>query len=268
MFVWNELYFENADNRCKIQKIEKFEQEIDISWSIDRWWTKEEKVYLWIEEQEEIWTIDDFISKISDLKSKIMFIESNIKKLNWNEKRLKYIELEKIIDFSQNTNSSKFTKSFINDNKWTIPVFSATKDEKAVWYWYVKDNLESIKYFNNCLTWNIDWSIWYVFYRKWKFSLSEKVIPLILFPEFENIIDKNYLKYLLQIVSKENGFSYSNKAWKWKIKNILLPFPIKENWEFDLEYQLNIANKYEEIDEIKQELEYFFENIKNLQVII
>ena len=270
LFDGNEEIFEkfNNDPRCKIQSIERLIEKVEDNWAIDRRWSKEEKIELWIEEQEEIWNLEDFILRISDLKEKISSIENNIKQLTIKESDFQEFKLEEIIDFSQNTNSSKFTKAFINDNKWEIPVFSATKDEKVVWYWYVKDNLEWVKYFENCLTWNIDWSIWYVFYRKWRFSLSEKVIPLILFKKYKDKIDENYLKYLLQISSKERGFSYSNKAWKWKIKDIWVPFPLNEKWELDIRKQREIANKYKKIDEIKEELEYLFDNIKNLQVII
>ena len=91
---------------------------------------------------------------------------------------------------------------------------------------------------------------------------------MILFEEFEDKIDKNYLKYLLEISSKERWFSYSNKAWKSKIKDILISFPLNDKWEPDLKMQINIADKYRKIDEIKEELEYLFNSIKNLQVIV
>ena len=68
--------------------------------------------------------------------------------------------LEDIIDFDKcKTNSSSFTKTFINSNKGEIPVYGASKEIDEVGYGYVKDNLKGVKYFENCLTWNIDGSI-------------------------------------------------------------------------------------------------------------
>jgi hypothetical protein len=48
MFDGNEEIFEkfNNDSRCKIQTIEKFQEEINNNWTVDRWWTKEEKIEL------------------------------------------------------------------------------------------------------------------------------------------------------------------------------------------------------------------------------
>gem|GEM_PF-2700086 len=48
MFDGNEEIFEkfNNDLRCKIQPISKFEEEINNNWTVDRWWSKEEKIEL------------------------------------------------------------------------------------------------------------------------------------------------------------------------------------------------------------------------------
>ena len=48
--------------------------------------------------------------------------------------------LDKIIDFTKSiTNGSEFTKTLINKNKATIPVYGASNDENEVSYGYVKD---------------------------------------------------------------------------------------------------------------------------------
>ena len=44
--------------RCKIQDINKFDPE--QQWSVDRWWSKEEKVELKIEEMETVVTLEEF----------------------------------------------------------------------------------------------------------------------------------------------------------------------------------------------------------------
>ena len=172
--------------------------------------------------------------------------------------------LENIIDFNKSiTNGSEFTKSLINKNKGSIPVYGASNDENEVSYGYVKDNLiikpknnskpKKIKYFENCLTWNIDGSV-AIFYRKGRFSLSEKVIPLI---PYDNIIDKidlYYLKYVI-INSKEySDFGFSNKAGKNKLKKIKVKFPVDENGNFNIDEQINISQKYRKVEEYKYKL--------------
>ena len=56
--------FKSNSKRCKIQSIEKFNPE--EHWSVDRWWSKEEKVDLGIEEEDTVFTIEEFKEKISD----------------------------------------------------------------------------------------------------------------------------------------------------------------------------------------------------------
>lgn len=60
-----------------------------------------------------------------------------------SEVRYKNVTLEEIFDFSEmNTNGSWFTKTLINNNKGSIPVYGASLNEDDVSYGYVKDNLE------------------------------------------------------------------------------------------------------------------------------
>lgn len=78
LFEWNEEYFVTDDKRCKIQEISKFELEVWNNWIIDRWWTKEEKIELWIEEQEEILSLEEFLWKIQEVKWKINEMEKEL----------------------------------------------------------------------------------------------------------------------------------------------------------------------------------------------
>lgn len=105
--------------------------------------------------------------------------------------------LEQIIDFElSKTNGSSFTKSFIDSNKGNVPVYGASLLEEEISYGFVADNLEGIKYFDDCLTWNIDGST-AIFYRRGHFSLSEKVIPLIPFKDISALIDLEYLRFAI-----------------------------------------------------------------------
>lgn len=161
----------------------------------------------------------------------------------------KTFRLEDIIDFDKcKTNSSSFTKTFINANKGDIPVYGASKDINEVGYGYVKDNLEGIKYFENCLTWNIDGSI-AIFYRKNRFSLSEKVIPLILKDSLKDKVDLDYLRIMIQQSAEIKNFHFANKAGKTKLKNIKIQIPINQNNEIKLDVQKTFVKKYIKLEE-------------------
>lgn len=162
--------------------------------------------------------------------------------------------LEQIIDFDlSKTNSSNFTKSFIDLNKGEVPVYGASSLENEVSYGFVADNLESIKYFDDCLTWNIDGST-AVYYRKGHFSLSEKVIPLLPFKEISPFIDLEYLRFAIIFSPSFNSFDFSRKAGKGKLKNLQIMLPVKDDGSYYLEEQQRLAGIYSEIENQKQKL--------------
>lgn len=177
--------------------------------------------------------------------------------------RIKEIPLKEIIDFSKSiTNGSIFTKTLINKNKGIIPVYGASKDELEVGYGYVKDNLiitdksnrkVAVRYFENCLTWNIDGSV-AVFYRKGRFSLSEKVIPLIVYDNLKHMIDNDYLRYAILKAKEIRDFGFSNKAGKAKLANIMINIPVNNNGEYDIKVQKKFANIYQRIENRKKKL--------------
>lgn len=61
--------FITDDPRCKLQPIQRFQQE--KYWIIDKWWTKEERIDLQVIEAEEIVTIDEFKTMLSDFSNKL-----------------------------------------------------------------------------------------------------------------------------------------------------------------------------------------------------
>lgn len=78
MFEWNEDYFTTDDGRCKIQEFSKFEEEVNNSRTVDRWRDKEEKIELWIEEQEEVLNAEEFLEKLQGVNDKINDMEKEL----------------------------------------------------------------------------------------------------------------------------------------------------------------------------------------------
>lgn len=189
--------------------------------------------------------------------------------------KLKEVKLKEIIDFSKSsTNGSIFTKTLINKNKGCIPVYGASKNEEDIGYGYVKDNLVilnknkkeiAIKYFENCLTWNIDGSVG-IFYRKGRFSLSEKVIPLMVYDDLKPVIDNNYLKFAILNSDEIKNFGFSNKAGKAKLSNIIIKIPIDANGRYDITVQNKIANIYQRIKNRKENLALKQNEIEKINV--
>ncbi|WP_342267942.1 class I SAM-dependent DNA methyltransferase [Candidatus Tisiphia endosymbiont of Empis tessellata] len=67
VFKGNKKYFAtlNHDKRCKIVSIDEFDS--DKNWSVERWWSKEEKIELGIEKIDQVVSISEFSDIISDL---------------------------------------------------------------------------------------------------------------------------------------------------------------------------------------------------------
>ena len=103
------------------------------------------------------------------------------------------IALEEIFDFNVTSNGSILTKTFVQKNKGNIPVYGSTMIESEVSYDYIKDNVEGIKYFDDCLTINRNGSAGYIFYRKGRFCINSDVTPLVLYEKYKGEIDLNYV---------------------------------------------------------------------------
>jgi type I restriction-modification system DNA methylase subunit len=270
-FKGNKKDFEkfNTDPRCKIFSIDEFKPE--QHWVVDRWWNNSEKIALGIEEEDKVVKFEEFPYIIEDIADTIKSFKDEL--LELSEKKnpdlaFKEVGIDKIFDLSQKTNNSKFTKTYIEKNKGNIPVYSASNDENYVNYGYVKDNLPHIKYFENCMTWNIDGSIGKVFIRNGRFSLSEKVIPLIIFQKYEKTLSKLFLKYIVENEAYKQQFCFTNKAGKSKLRELVIKIPVKENGEFDIEEQERIVEKYNIVNDLKAKIKECKDNIKNLNVAI
>jgi hypothetical protein len=208
--------------------------------------------------------VDDVKKKIADYKQQIDTLNIEIECTN----KVNQVKVMEIFDLDKKTNNSLFTKSFIEKHKGNIPVFSASKYPDTIDYGYVLDNLPQIKYFENCLTWNIDGSIGKAHYRQGRFSLSEKVIPLVLQEKYKEKLDVFFLKYIIEATFNKQRFNFSNKAGKSKIKDILLDIPIDEFGGFDLFAQRKIAEKYNKVEQLKSTVSKELERIKNIIIDI
>ena len=262
-------HFKTDELRCKIQPVEKFDS--NLHWSVDRWWTKEEQIKLEILEENKTIPFNELPNLLEDVANNILAFKEEIDTIDIgiktaNNSNSKTVKIEDIFDLSIKTNSSKFTKNFINKHKGKIPVYSASKFPETVDYGYVKDHLKNILYFENCLTWNIDGSVGKVYFRKGKFSLSEKVIPLIVKKNLQTRLDLEFLRNIIENEFAKYSFGFANKAGKGKIRSIKIPIPIDKNGEFDLQAQKEIAEKYKQVENIKTSIVTELDKIDKMEV--
>lgn len=154
-------------------------------------------------------------------------------------------------------------------------MYGASKFQEEVGYGYVDDNVEivkttkngetkitKVKYFNDCLTYNIDGTAGFIFYREGRFSLSEKVRPLVILDDLKEFLDPIYLKCIIQPLLRENrkgreGHNGQNEFTKLSttlLKSLEIKVPICAYGSFDLEAQKTIAEQYMIIEGIIKKL--------------
>jgi type I restriction enzyme M protein len=86
-------HFKSTDARCKVQPFDMFKPK--EHWSVDRWWTKEEKTELGILEEETPYSISDFGSYLTDTANSIQEYQALLEQLKseQDEKEITFQEI-------------------------------------------------------------------------------------------------------------------------------------------------------------------------------
>ncbi|MDO8734338.1 MAG: N-6 DNA methylase, partial [Elusimicrobiota bacterium] len=92
-FIATKKHFSSTDKRCKIQPIEKFIPE--NYWSVDRWWTEQEKINLGIIEEENKMDVADFGVFVGEIANTLLEYQSPLKELAEKKKdKIKFKEIK------------------------------------------------------------------------------------------------------------------------------------------------------------------------------
>ncbi|MDO4536354.1 MAG: restriction endonuclease subunit S [Clostridium perfringens] len=144
------------------------------------------------------------------------------------------------------------SKEYMNKNSGKYPVYSTQVDD-AFGY------IDTYMYDGKFLIWNTDGIAGYVRVINGKFSITN-IVGMLTFKETFNgaNISLEYIKNIIEPIFRvnikgrigENGKNEYTKLNSTMIKklDILIPIPIRDNGEYDLEIQEDIALKYEKIN--------------------
>jgi len=103
--------------------------------------------------------------------------------------------------------NSKITRSFCDTNEGEIPVYASSKNEKST-LGFIKNNIKKVKYYKDCLSWNRNGSVGYVFIREGTFSTNEDHRAMVIKKEYRNLLDKKFLKFEIERELLLEGFSF------------------------------------------------------------
>lgn len=152
--------------------------------------------------------------------------------------------------------NADFTKTWVSKNTGDIPLYSGTTTGD-----YAKINVA--EYSGEYLTWCIDGLAGYMMYHNEEFSLTCHRGVLIPTDKCENI-DLKYIKYVLEPIFRKRKKGREGDLGKneyTSLKPIVIkrmkdtiPIPVKEDGTFDIQKQRELAEKYEQIEEMKRNI--------------
>ncbi len=260
----------NTDDRCKIIDFNYFLSNIEKDWIVDKLWTKEEKVKLGVLEEEKSIKLEDFPNVLEEISNNIKTLQAEAVSITAKDKSdknkpviFKEFVISKIFDFPS---IKGLTATFIQTNNGTIPVYGGRKEETPIGY--IKDNLAGVKYFENCLSWNREGSVGFVFWHKHKFTTNDHHRPLTVKPEYEKVIDLNYMKFIIQEILFSQGFSWSKTASKDKVEQLTIKIPVDKKGNIDLLAQQVISAKLQRIEQIKLALHNELDKITGTNISV
>ena len=235
MFKGAKAKFTTMDKRCKIINIDEFYT--GSHWSIDRWWTRNERIELGIEEEQSAVDINTYISMINDtsqlLTESIEPLQELIKKQLASTTR-RQVTLSDTSLFALSLGKRVLKKDYI-DSKGDIPVFSANVFEPFVY----SDRSNITEFDRDYVLWGIDGAFTFnVMKRGQPFASTDHCGTIKILNEE---IDPYYLAYMMEETRHKYGFDRGLRASLTNMKLFKIDIPTKADGTFDIDVQRSIA---------------------------
>ena len=235
MFKGAKTKFKTSDKRCKVVPIDDFYN--GSHWSVDRWWTREEKIELGIEEEEKAIDLTTYISMINDtsaiLTESIEPLQELIAKQLASTDKKKVSLSDKAL-FTLSLGKRLLKKDFITA-KGYIPVYSANVFEPFVY----TDKSNITDFSKAYVLWGIDGEFSFnVMERGTIFASTDHCGTIKI---LDDQIDPYYLAYIMEETRHKYGFDRGLRASLTNMKAFNIDIPIKPDGSFDLDAQKSLA---------------------------
>lgn len=235
MFKGAKTKFKTSDKRCKVVPIDDFYN--GSHWSVDRWWTREEKIELGIEEEEKAIDLTTYISMINDtsaiLTESIEPLQELIAKQLASTDKKKVSLSDKAL-FTLSLGKRLLKKDFITA-KGDIPVYSANVFEPFVY----TDKSNITDFSKAYVLWGIDGEFSFnVMERGTIFASTDHCGTIKI---LDDQIDPYYLAYIMEETRHKYGFDRGLRASLTNMKAFNIDIPIKPDGSFDLGAQKSLA---------------------------
>lgn len=257
----------NKDLRCKLFPITKFDP--DTHWSVDRWWSKEEKIILGIEEEDRSIKFEELPYFVEDIADNIMIFKNLI--LELSEKKKPNLEFKEILIseiFTTKKGLSKYTKTYGQSNKGEYPVYSGSNIAPIMF-------IDTYDYDGKYLSWVVDGFAGYMKVLNGKFSATGH--KGILTKKINNIdIDIDYVKFMLEPILRElakgrkgdKGRGEYTNVSPSVVENAIISIPTLPNGDFDLEAQQAVVERYNVVNDLKTKTKEYELLLKELTITV
>lgn len=271
MFKGAKAKFKTDDKRCKIVNIETFFD--SAYWTVDRWWTREEKIELGIEDESDSMTLSDFASLISDTSSSLLEFQESVLEIDKKRKsEFKYLKLTDpqyftVISLSLGKSLTELKK--LNTGcKTDIPVYTASA-EPVVYIKQVanKNPISASKEFPVLsFATNGDGS------AGRNFVLHEVPFYInrdrIAFSANNPDISLKYIIKEIRDIKSRYGFNHAHKANLHNLAVVDVKVPINKNGKINLDIQHEIASQYELVEHVKNAIFHIRKKILDSVIIL
>jgi len=254
--------FEPRNLNCKI--IKKDELKPEYRWDINRFWSEKEKKELGIIEAKSSIGLSDFESLVESMftsvKDKIEELKGGVEDSGIKTKTVKLGNS----DYFKIIRGKRITKSDIHNNPGDIPVISGRKRADSylghISEEWLKNNNKPI-YLRTLVTINSNGAVGEVFLRELpKYTIHDDVTAIDINIEK---IDFRFLVYSIRQAIADADFRYDAKLYKKRLKRLEIKIPVDEEGNFDLDTQERLALNFEKLNEIKESVKNFNNELEN-----
>ena len=262
MFKGAKSKFRTDDKRCKIVDIEDFYN--GTHWSVDRWWTRDEKIALGIEDNIETVSLEDYIGMVSDTASTLMEFDEPLRELVKKKSAIVSsieVSLNDKTLFDLSIGKRLLRKDYI-ETSGKIPAYSSNVFSPFVYTSYSNVEDFSVPY----VLWGIDGTFEFnVMPIGKKFAYTDHCgVIKIKNPK----INPYYLAYTLEENKHKYGFDRGLRASLSNMKSVKVSIPVDDSGEFDESAQSSIADSMLGMRQIRDNLSEKRTNIADIKVVL
>lgn len=273
MFKGAREYFKTADKRCKIVDIDAFYT--GAHWSVERWWTREDRIELGIEEEAESVTPEEMGALVGDIANTLLEYQdmfalgSQKKKIELTYKTVKLTDKALFSLISSGIGKNRTELQTIDTrNPSNIPVYTAAQAPVA----YVEpikgkipiEASEEVPLLSFATNGDGSAGRNFVVHTIPFYLNVDRMVVMVENPQ----LHLPYIYAQISDIKKRYGFNHSFKANRHNLDSVTLSIPISEDGAFDVEAQKAIAAQFELVGQLKTEIGAKRDHVKTVPVAI